>query len=1361
MFIFRWDESVAVCGHESRPGLHHFSYYQKRRAQAIMQEAEAYCLEGSTPCRLGGPCVDINQLCDGLMDCPGGEDEALAVCAVIRKNEIDHIGINGGQRNSDRIYESTDKNHNHQETIMEHPELESSTFSETSALPETTSELSKTTISSDSVTDDYNYEYKFGFDEDEYQRGSENLDSFDQVFLSANNSSDKIESENIDDINLQASTKTPSLKNTKSESQNPSNVQQIEQNTNHGIYEVTSPKIQIISCADDEFDCGGGWCVPSFWLCDGHFDCQEGEDEDPKLCDPAFSTTTISPVSPSSITPTMLPCTLEEWRCPTGHCIPQEFFCDGVLDCPEGYDEVTGCSFSDIMDYDDYPTDYEYDYDLDQPTKSPPTKTPVTNRETTTQGNLDKSDSVGVPETSTSKVFETTIDDLLETDITPTISNTIKPLEGHGFVMKPSHKVPEEGIDKKSDADEGNLSSTTIVHTSDEEKDGLHVIVPKLVTPSSQSTQSVTSDMTEVGDNSFINEKTTIPELGTSISESNEMDSHSIFPTTEKSSPNVAPSAEFDQRVENPRKTDDILRSTKNSKTTTVKVPERGHDVTTYSETIETTLQPSTRLYNIMPNLAGHVLHEMSKVSSGLRNSLYSNNSEQELNFSDDIILTDKQKELEPIGSSASRGDEFSDMNKSDVIPTKTTLSHHLSEKPRVISTASTIAHVSTESKENILVYSQKNTKSNTDQDVPEKIDSNLSEKHSTSQPLSKEIESFSEIQYTENPDKTTSETNQTLSQEFSESDGDKTNNEKQRHINNSPEFRITVIPSETNSRTSNSEPSINVPQGSISNAKIYEIPIQTNGFLKKVTSHYNSPIHRIEQNSPTNSQKEEKQEIPQQHPPFFQTSISSSFSHSANPTVTIAASTNKDGQVVFTTQFSGVPAALSASESSPVSANNLPVNPPIYSSIPNNQVKPNLINTQINMNNYFFGNNGPPSSDISTTGKESKSVHLQKNIPNNAQNYTILIAVNGGPDASKIPSFKIQDNSGKEFDYEVVSVINQSSAEKAISSSDDLKKSAEYNPALISSLKSNVKKNSFDTNEGKNNVHLEEVSATRGLEYKSIDPEFDENLQSKVTQKNKKKLISDVKPKKSTEKQKHRMEEIVIVHKNVSNRNNSSKSRDPDDVYDGEYFIGNKDLGVYQYDIFKDDGNGSTVRVNPHQYHESFTSERNIEIPTSQEPNIEVTLEETLSFYDQNNFTSSKPSEFSTNKSTSTLTDSLDSTTLGLEELDQKQNQQEVFHPVTQSVDEKMINVTDMFDEPTVSKNEEITKRSISSKNKDDYESKMNETYIDVVEYFPGHQEYLRAPDPNEANSLFKEGTRQLVIASFLLVIFSMIDGY
>lgn len=79
------------------------------------------------------------------------------------------------------------------------------------------------------------------------------------------------------------------------------------------------------TCASHEFTCQNGVCVPSWYVCDGEADCQDGSDELESLC--------YSPV------PTCAP---GQFMCKTGQCIDINKVCNQQRDCSDNSDEK-GC----------------------------------------------------------------------------------------------------------------------------------------------------------------------------------------------------------------------------------------------------------------------------------------------------------------------------------------------------------------------------------------------------------------------------------------------------------------------------------------------------------------------------------------------------------------------------------------------------------------------------------------------------------------------------------------------------------------------------------------------------------------------------------------------------------------------------------------------------------------------------------------------------------------------------------------------------------------------------------------------------------------------------------------------------------
>ena len=81
-------------------------------------------------------------------------------------------------------------------------------------------------------------------------------------------------------------------------------------------------------CPANQFACDDGTCVPEDWRCDGEYvDCSGGEDE--AGCDASDTG-----------------CTGDEFTCGDGECVPGEWKCDGIVDCGDEADE-SGCGEDD------------------------------------------------------------------------------------------------------------------------------------------------------------------------------------------------------------------------------------------------------------------------------------------------------------------------------------------------------------------------------------------------------------------------------------------------------------------------------------------------------------------------------------------------------------------------------------------------------------------------------------------------------------------------------------------------------------------------------------------------------------------------------------------------------------------------------------------------------------------------------------------------------------------------------------------------------------------------------------------------------------------------------------------------------
>ncbi|KAJ7423947.1 Low-density lipoprotein receptor [Willisornis vidua] len=80
------------------------------------------------------------------------------------------------------------------------------------------------------------------------------------------------------------------------------------------------------TCAESDFTCDNGHCIPARWKCDGEEECPDGSDESEAAC-------------------TKQVCPSEKISCGdlSNKCIPSSWRCDGQKDCESGIDEA-GCT---------------------------------------------------------------------------------------------------------------------------------------------------------------------------------------------------------------------------------------------------------------------------------------------------------------------------------------------------------------------------------------------------------------------------------------------------------------------------------------------------------------------------------------------------------------------------------------------------------------------------------------------------------------------------------------------------------------------------------------------------------------------------------------------------------------------------------------------------------------------------------------------------------------------------------------------------------------------------------------------------------------------------------------------------------
>ena len=84
--------------------------------------------------------------------------------------------------------------------------------------------------------------------------------------------------------------------------------------------EDNSDELGCVCNLDFEFECLAGGCVNASWVCDGEQDCLEGSDE------------VYCPKCPEG-----------SYQCANGNCVPESYRCDYFNDCEDNSDEVDGC----------------------------------------------------------------------------------------------------------------------------------------------------------------------------------------------------------------------------------------------------------------------------------------------------------------------------------------------------------------------------------------------------------------------------------------------------------------------------------------------------------------------------------------------------------------------------------------------------------------------------------------------------------------------------------------------------------------------------------------------------------------------------------------------------------------------------------------------------------------------------------------------------------------------------------------------------------------------------------------------------------------------------------------------------------
>ncbi|CAE1329893.1 unnamed protein product [Acanthosepion pharaonis] len=104
---------------------------------------------------------------------------------------------------------------------------------------------------------------------------------------------------------------------------------------------ITKTVSSTTVCQNNEFRCSNGQCILKSKRCDKMLDCSDNSDEE--NCGTTTASTKKKNITGSQLTttkPTIKGCALDQFRCNSGSCIPISRYCDTVLDCTDGSDEI-------------------------------------------------------------------------------------------------------------------------------------------------------------------------------------------------------------------------------------------------------------------------------------------------------------------------------------------------------------------------------------------------------------------------------------------------------------------------------------------------------------------------------------------------------------------------------------------------------------------------------------------------------------------------------------------------------------------------------------------------------------------------------------------------------------------------------------------------------------------------------------------------------------------------------------------------------------------------------------------------------------------------------------------------------------